>query len=125
MPTDLELEPGPGFEAVYGNGFGKAEFEVFLEEHLGPDGRLLAQGWDGDQYALLRGPDGEDGLVWVSVWDSEGERDRFVQGFQTALGGMESPATLEGMEVVGRPGAILRVGLPVGIQVVIREAPAR
>ena len=120
-PTDLEVDPDPGFEAVYGNAFGQAEFEVFLEEHLGRDGRALAQGWDGDRYALLRGPDGAEGLVWVSVWDSEGERNRFVDGFQPALAGLRAPATLEAMEVVGRPGAILRVGLGSEVSVQVRE----
>jgi hypothetical protein len=124
-PTDLEVSPGPGFEAVYGNVFGQAEFEIFLEEHLGPDGRSLAQGWDGDRYALLRGPDGEDGLVWVSVWDSEGERNRFVDGFQPALTQLREPATLEAMEIVGRPGAILRVALPGDVPVEVREVSAR
>jgi len=120
-PTELELDPGPGFEAVYGNTFGQAELEVLLEEHLGPEGRSLAHGWDGDRYALLRGPGGVEGLVWVSVWDSEGERNRFVDGFQPALAGLSAPATLEAMEVLGRPGAILRVGLPGDVSVQVRE----
>jgi hypothetical protein len=115
------LDPGPGFEAVYGNVFGQGELEVLLEEHLGPEGRSLAQGWDGDRYALLRGPDGVEGLVWVSVWDSEGERNRFVDGFQPALAALGAPATLEAMEVLGRPGAILRVGLPGDLSVQVRE----
>ncbi len=119
------LEPGPGFEAVYGNAFGQAEFQVFLEEHLGPEGRSLAQGWDGDRYALLRGPDGAEGLVWVSVWDSEDERNLFVDGFQPALSRLQEPATLEAMEVLGRPGAILRVGLSGEVLVQVREGAAR
>jgi hypothetical protein len=125
LPTELELDPGAGYEALYGNVFGQAEFRVLLEKHLGPEGRALAQGWDGDRYALLRGSDGTDGLVWVSVWDSEGERDRFVNGFQPALGGLREPATLEAMEVIGRPGAILRVGLPGDVSVQVREGPVR
>ncbi len=125
MPTDLEVIPGPGFEVLYGNVFGQAEFEVLLGEHLGPEGRSLAQGWDGDRYELLRGPDGEEGLVWVSVWDSEGERDRFVDGFQSVLPRLQAPATLDAMEILGRPGAILRVHLPMDVSVQVRERPAR
>jgi hypothetical protein len=125
LPTELEIDPGPGFVAVYGNALGQAEFEVLLEEHLGPDGRSLAQGWDGDRYALLTGPDGADGLVWVSVWDSEGERNRFVDGFQPALAQFREPATLEAMEVLGRPGAILRVALPGDVPVQVREGSVR
>ena len=124
QPTDLVLEPGSGFEAVYGNAFGQAEFQVFLEEHLGPEGPSLAQGWDGDRYALLRGPDGAEGLAWVSVWDSEDERNLFVDGFQPALSRLQEPATLEAMEVLGRPGAILRVGLAGEVLVRVREGSA-
>ena len=113
LPTELELEPGPGFEAIYGNSFGQGELEVLLEEHLGEEGRGLARGWDGDRYALLKGPGGEEGLVWVSVWDSEAERDRFVSGFPTGPSGVfRLPPRWTRMEVLGRPGAILRVGLP-------------
>ena len=119
-PTSLELEPGPGFEEVYGNTFGKAEFEVFLEEHLGPEGRTLAGGWGGDRYALLRGSDGADGLIWISVWDSEAERDRFVHGFQPTLAALGESSSLEALEVVGRPGAALRVGLSREVTVQVR-----
>ncbi|MFH1764694.1 MAG: DUF6782 family putative metallopeptidase [Gemmatimonadota bacterium] len=125
LPTELELEAVPGYPAVYGNVFGQAEFETLLEKHLGPDGRALAQGWDGDRFALLTRPDGGDGLVWVSVWDSEEERDRFVNGFQPALARFQEPATLERMEVLGRPGAILRVGLSGEVSVQVREGSAR
>ena len=125
LPTELQLEFGPGYELMYGNTFGQGEFEVLLGEHLGEQGKSLAKGWDGDRYGLLRGPDGVEGLVWVSVWDSEAERDRFVSGFQPALQGLPAPAELAGMEVLGRPGAILRVGLPMDLPVEVREGVAR
>jgi len=124
LPTELELVPIPGFESVYGNTFGQGELEVLLEQHLGPQGRALATGWDGDRYALLEDSDGGYGLAWVSVWDSEGERDRFVQGFQPVLGNLGAPATLEGVEVLGRPGAVLRVGVPGEVSVTVREGSA-
>ena len=124
LPTDLEIEPAQGFETLYGDGFGQAELGVLLEEHLGPESRVLAQGWDGDRYALVKGPDGAEGLIWVSVWDSESERDRFVEGFQPALGRLPAPANLEPVEVVGRFGAILRVGLPMDVGVQVREGSA-
>jgi len=123
-PTDLEIDAVPGFETLYGGVFGQAELEVLLEEHLGPESRALAQGWDGDRYALVRDPDGAEGLVWASVWDSELERDRFVEGFQPALGQLLAPASLEAVEVVGRVGAILRVGLPMDVDIQVREGSA-
>jgi hypothetical protein len=122
-PTDLDIGPVSGFETLWGNTLGQWELEVLLEEHLGEDAKVLASGWDGDRWALLRGPDGAEGLVWASVWDSEAERDRFVAGFQPALPKLGAPATLEALEVVERPGVVLRVGIPrdVQVQVVGRE----
>ncbi len=120
-PTDLELGPIQGFETVYGNTFGRGELEVMLEEHLGPEGRSLAKGWDGDRYALVQGEDGTEGLIWVSVWDSESERDRFVSGFQPALAMLGAPAELNPMEVVGRPGAVLHVRVSADVQIEVTE----
>jgi hypothetical protein len=54
----------------------------------------------------------------VSVWDSEEERDGFLSGFSHTVAGFVPGGTLEAMDVHGRPGAILKVGLPgeVGVQ---------
>jgi len=124
-PTELVLDPIPGYESVYSDVFGQGELSVLLEQHLGEEGRSLAVGWDGDRHVLLRGTDGREGLVWVSVWDSEDVRDRFVQGFQPALVAMGAPATLRPIQLLGRPGAILRVGIPDEVVVQVREGPAR
>ncbi len=121
MPTDLVIESVPGFETLYGNTFGQGEFEVLLEEHLGPEGRGLANGWDGDRYALLKASSGAVGLIWISVWDSIDERDRFVEGFRSSAEGLPTPGTLERTEVLGRPGAVLKVGIPEEISVQISE----
>ncbi len=94
---------------------------MMLEEHLGPEGRSLAKGWDGDRYALVQGEDGTEGLIWVSVWDSESERDRFVSGFQPALTMLGAPAELNPMEVVGRPGAVLHVRVSADVQIEVTE----
>jgi hypothetical protein len=120
-PTELAIGPVDGFETVYRNTFGQGEFEVLLEEHLGPEGRVLAQGWDGDRYVLLEDQNGAQGLAWVSVWDSEAERDRFVEGFASAVSGLPAPATLESTEYLDRPGAILRVALPADLQLDVTE----
>jgi hypothetical protein len=60
-------------------------------------------------------------LAWVSIWDSEDERDRFVEGFASAVSNFPAPATLERTEYLGRPGAILRVALPPDLQVEVNE----
>jgi hypothetical protein len=124
-PTELEVVPGAGFEVLYQNTLGQMETGILLEEHLGPGSRILAQGWDGDRHLLLRDPGGEEVLLWVGVWDSEGERDRFVDGLGGALHRFPAPAVLRRAEVLGRPGAVLQVGPPLELSFEVREGAPR
>ena len=124
-PTELEIVPQGDLEVLYENTLGQLETEILLEEHMGPAARVLARGWDGDRYLLLRNPRGEEGLVWVSVWDSVGERDRFVEGLLPALHRLPEPGTLRAAEILGRPGAILQVGALPELSLEIREGLPR
>jgi hypothetical protein len=123
-PTELELVPGNGFEVLYQNTLGQMETGILLEEHLGPGSRILAQGWDGDRYLLLRDSSGEEVLLWASVWDSETERDRFADGLGGALHRFPAPAVLRKADVLGRPGVILQVGAPAELAYQVREGTA-
>jgi hypothetical protein len=123
-PTELLLSLGGGMDVAYQNTLGQMELQVLLDELLGEGHRGLAQGWDGDRFALVLDPEGgEDGLVWTSVWDSERERDAFVAGLQAGLGHLPAPATLVATEFLGRPGALLRVGLAERADVILSEGP--
>jgi hypothetical protein len=122
-PTELGVEVGGGYDAVYENSLGQMELQVLLEEHLGAGARALARGWDGDRYVLLEVGRGDGGLVWASVWDSVPERDRFLEGFGPILARLQAPASMEILDVGGRPGALLRVGVPGDLIVSVREGP--
>jgi len=125
-PTELRIGLDEGMEAVYENTLGQMELGVLLDGVLGEGHRGLAQGWDGDRFALLQTQgDGGDGLVWASVWDSEGERDAFVSALEGGLGHLPLPATLVAADVLGRPGALLRIGSGEGVEVRITEGPPR
>ncbi|MGW8265328.1 MAG: hypothetical protein ACWGSQ_03110 [Longimicrobiales bacterium] len=125
-PTELELTLDGGMTVAYENTLGQMELGVLLEEWLGEGHRGLAQGWDGDRFALLRSEaDGADGLVWASVWDSEDQRDAFVSALKGGLGHLPLPTTLVATDVVGRPGALLRAGVAQGVEVGIAEGPPR
>ena len=52
-----------------------------LTEH-GHDRDSAARGWDGDTYALLRGPDDRQALVWYSVWDGAAAADTFADAYR-------------------------------------------
>jgi len=122
-PTELRLSLPARVKVAYENTLGEMEVQVLLDELLGEGHRGLAQGWDGDRFALFSPAGGgtPDGMVWVSVWDSEAQRDAFVTGLQAGLGGLPVPAQLVSAEVLGRPGAVLRVGAGRGVEVTVSE----
>lgn len=124
-PTELRLLVGGGLEMAYENTLGQMELRVLLDGLLGEGHRGLAQGWDGDRFALLETAAGSaDGLVWVSVWDSEEQRDVFVGALRGGLKDLPLPASLVATDVLGRPGALLRIGLGEGVELEIVEGPA-
>jgi 2-amino-4-hydroxy-6-hydroxymethyldihydropteridine diphosphokinase len=87
-PSDVVFseEAPPGWRDVHTDGLGELETRVFLEEHLGDRDAAVsaAQGWDGDQYRLLRGPPGEV-FIWATVWDSEEEAAEFEDAVRRAF----------------------------------------
>jgi hypothetical protein len=110
-PTDLVLSLS-GASPRYEDGLGAAEVRVLLEERVGPEAGVAVEGWDGDRF-LLVGEGSDVSLVWASVWDDVGARDRFVSTLGPGLhGGGE--AELVAIDIGGRPGALLRVGPDVG-----------
>lgn len=122
VPTELSLSFSPEVEVAYENTLGEMEVRVLLDELLGEGHRDLADGWDGDHFALISpAASSTEGLVWVSVWDSEAQRDAFVEGLQTGLSNLPAPADLVAGEVLGRPGAILRIGTGRGVDVDVSE----
>lgn len=124
-PSEVLLSLDGGSQVLYQNTLGQMELGIVLETHLGSEAKSLADGWDGDRYLLLQRSDGEDGLVWASVWDSAEARDRFVTGFEDALAGMPVPATLHRIDVGDRPGALLRLNVPDDVGVEVREGAGR
>lgn len=104
-PTQIELGEAPsGWEIAYSNTLGQLETRIMLDEWLGAEGRPAATGWDGDQYAVLDGPEGQEALVWYSVWDDDAGADRFARAYRAVL--EQRPGQtgrVERMEVEGRP----------------------
>ena len=105
-PTPVGLRV-PGRSIVLEDELGQLETGIFLEELAGTEAGDAAVGWDGDRFALL---DGGGGLVWVTVWDDFVARDRFVTRVGGRIQDLPAEAVVEGVEVSGRPVAILRLG---------------
>jgi hypothetical protein len=113
-PTELELGPASdGWSVVYENNLGQHETSILLTERLGGEAESAARGWDGDRYALLEGPSGQQALVWYSVWDDPASADRFVREYRRwtdrdreprdTAGSWPGIGTIERLEVEGRP----------------------
>jgi hypothetical protein len=71
-PTRVTLPPLSGVTMMHENTMGEFTTRLFLYEHLRAQQAAIsgAAGWDGDRFALVRTSRGE-GIVWVSVWDSQ------------------------------------------------------
>ena len=65
--------------------------------------------------------EGGESLIWVSVWDDAGARDRFQEALGRGLPRLPRPASLEVGTVQGRPILLLRVGDPPDVEVVLGE----
>ena len=119
-PLDLALTLAGG-RVLYSDGLGELETRIMLEELGVARAADVASGWDGDRYALLESSAGE-ALVWVSVWDDEGSRDRFAGSLGPMLERLSTPATLESVRLGDQPGAILRVGEVPPFEAFVTEA---
>jgi hypothetical protein len=115
-PVELAISVS-GAETLHEDVLGRLELGVMLDQHLGPGSARFADGWGGDRYVLFEGETGALGLIWYSVWDDEGARDRFAERFRDALGSLGGAASLEITEVSGRAAVSLRVGVTDGVSV--------
>ncbi len=108
LPETVELEAPAGWHQVYEGGLGELETAILLETHTGS--RELSGGWDGDRYLLLESEAGTRVLVWVSVWDEESQRDRFLGALRQHANGFPVQASADAVDVSGRPGVRLEIG---------------
>jgi hypothetical protein len=111
-PVELELtvpSSGPnGPHVVREDGLGRLEVGIFLEEH-GADG-AAADGWEGDRYVLVELADGTRALGWYAVWEDGAARSRFMAAMRAVLPRLGSGASLDPVDVAGRPATLLEIG---------------
>jgi hypothetical protein len=104
-----------GARVVHDDVLGRLETGVLLDEHLGGASASLADGWDGDRYALVELAGGGRALIWYALWEDIAARDRFAAGMERALTRLGGPATLERAEALGRPATVVRIGAMPGV----------
>ena len=84
-PVTITLPPAS--ESFHEETMGEFGTRLFLYQHLKslPDAVGGAHGWDGDRYRVV--PSGEDnGIVWVTAWDSPTDAAQFVDAVGQAIG---------------------------------------
>ncbi len=109
-PVRIGLQAVDGSAVIYANSLGQLETGIFLETRLGSGAAGLAEGWDGDRFALVEDVSGARGLVWAVAWDDEGSRDRFVSALEGRLAGLPADGQVLAMEVGGKSVALIRLG---------------
>jgi hypothetical protein len=121
-PVAVELGPVPqGWRMERENEIGKLETAIYLGQHLGESGRVAADGWGGDRYALLVSPSGDDVIFWRSVWDTVAAADRFAAAVRRAAA--RRPArdvTIQREQQDGRPGVLI-IDAPAGVHTAALE----
>jgi hypothetical protein len=100
----------------YEDDLGEFEIGLLFAQLMGDanddKGSVYALGWGGDRYQVYGPTNGADALVWYTVWDTPGARDRFVRGLIRAWAGRQGVhrgrrSTVEAVTVDGLPGARL------------------
>lgn len=83
---DLLPPFGPGWRQAYANVMGELELRILIENFTDSAmGTRAAEGWGGDAYAILEGPDGRMAWLMDSVWDAESEAREFYDAFSFSL----------------------------------------
>jgi hypothetical protein len=84
VPSSVTLPPIVG--EVTQNNFGEFGTRLFVYTHTRDQDRSIraSMGWDGDRYALVKTPQG-DGIVWATVWDSQGDAAEFMSAIDAVM----------------------------------------
>jgi len=84
VPSVVTLPPIAG--EVSQNNFGEFGTRLFVYSPTRDQERSIraSMGWDGDRYALVRTPQG-DGIVWATVWDSQGDAAEFMSAIDAVM----------------------------------------
>ncbi len=120
-PVDLAFTGVPD-TVRYEDDLGEFEIGLLFAQLLGDanddQGSVYAQDWGGDRYQVYGPSAGANALVWYTVWDTRGARDRFVRGLTRLWpkrpgAGKGRSYTIQALSVDGLPGARL-VDAPAG-----------
>lgn len=82
---DLSSAMGGDWKEVYNNVIGEATCAMIFKAYgIAPE-KLIARGWGGDRYSVLKNSQGELALIWLTVWDTPEDAREFFQGYRQIL----------------------------------------
>jgi len=80
---DISEALGRGWENISQNTMGEFLIRTYIEEHLEPSSAAIgADGWGGDSYVLLNGPEAERVFALLVNWDSADDADEFLEVYE-------------------------------------------
>jgi hypothetical protein len=95
LPDGLAEQLGPDWSVPYEDTFGEFQFQVWLRNAIDRDtGNGAAEGWGGDRFAVLKGPDDRWAVVMVTTWDTANDATEFQQAAGTVIGDGDHPGTV-------------------------------
>ena len=84
---NLSASLGKGWSEVSGNTLGEFLLRTHLEEYLdGAQAAAGVEGWGGDRYSLLSGPEGQLVMVAIIKWDTDRDSTEFFDVYQEFAG---------------------------------------
>ena len=123
-PIELELSV-EGASIALEDVLGRFELGILLQEVVGANRGWLADGWDGDRYALVEEPDGTRSLVSFVIWERSEQRDRFADAVVSSASRFGGEVEMERVQIAGRPATVLKIGVGDGVTVSATEIRRR
>jgi hypothetical protein len=76
---------GEDWKMLDANVFGEFYIRIMFKEFKIKRWKNVAEGWDGDRYALYEGKDGKLLAVWFTTWDSQADAREFFNSYKDLL----------------------------------------
>ena len=82
---DVAAALGQGWREIYSDVMGEFSLRTYLETRTGEGTAAdAAEGWGGDSFALLEGPQGEEALVLLLHWDTSEDALEFFDALESS-----------------------------------------
>jgi hypothetical protein len=85
LPTKVTLPAMADHAMVYSNVIGELGWRIYFEQWKKPLATTAAAGWDGDRYAVMTRPDGQQIAFVATTWDTKRDATQFEKAYRATL----------------------------------------